>query len=388
MTPQPASDLPFLVADPAALRQRLATLQGAWKRRWERFCAEARNGQRSVMWYAGAGKANVPLHAAFIAMATGSEEFIAIARGDLAFMADHYEETLAGGHQDMDTWMYAAPMARRAIAADWMWPWLDAAERERYSELFIRDSLRYPYVVLHHRVPPHANNQGAAQALNLAVVGHVFGQRRGSDPRARHLLATGLPHLLQQVALLPPDAYGGEGSTYEVSVAAPLMALCCAAAEAITGAELFARPFAPCGNTFAQALGLSPRLVPPSQVLPGWDQHGFHLAKPGTTLAYLAHRCGDPRWFGSVSNGDGWVLGGHFAWLRDDHVWQWLWMPAPEQAVAAEPFAPPWAEPRVGGTWSNPVRCTSSSTGTSSAACRSVGTAIPTTSSSRPSAAC
>ncbi len=338
---------PFLVADPLALRRRISGLTGVWQRRWQRFCAEARREQRSVRWY---NSSDTPMHAALIAFATGDAEFIAIAKRDLAWMADTYEGLLAVGAQDMDTWIHAAPMARRAIACDWMWPWLSADERARYAELFVRDSLRYPYVVLHHRTPPHANNQGAAQALNLVTVGHLFGVRHGDDPRARHLLATGLPHLLQQVALLPPDAYAGEGSTYEVSVAAPLMALACAVVEASTGADLFTRPFAPCGNTFAQALGLSPRLVPPSQVLPGWDQHGFHLAKPGTTLAYLAHRSGEARWYGSVSAGDGWRLGGSFAWQRDDHVWQWLWMPEPSEAVVSTPFAPAWAEPRIGGT--------------------------------------
>lgn len=346
-----ASDLsPALVDDVAALRGKLARLYGPWRERLDRFRDEARRQQRSIPWYAGGGGKDRPLHAAFLAMAEGDEEFIAIARADLAWMADHYDETLAVGNQDYDTWMYAAPMARRALACDWMWPWLDAAERRRYADLFVRDSLRYPYVVLHHRVPAHANNQGMAQALNLVTIGWIFGLRRGDDACARHLLAVGLEHLHQQIALLPPDAYAGEGSTYECGVSAPLTALAAAVLEAIAGDDRAALPLAPSGNTFLEALSLAPRLVPPSGVLPGWDQHGFHLGRPCCVAAYLARRSGDPTCFADIAHGDGWDRGGGFAWLQDDHVWTLLWMPDPESCPRPEGTHRPWAVEHVGAT--------------------------------------
>ena len=345
---------PALIDDLPALRVKLAGFTGVWAKRLETMRIAARREARSVKWYAGAARGDVPLHAAFLALTAREPaeevEFTAIARRDLAWLAEQYEATLAVGHQDYDTWMYAAPMARRALACDWMWMSLDAAERARYLELFVRDSLRYPYVVLNHRVPAHANNQGMAQALNLVTIGWIFGVRRARDPRARHLLAVGLEHLHQQIALLPPDAYAGEGSTYECGVSAPLTALAAAVLEGVAGDRRADRPLAPCGNSFIEALTLAPRLLPPSGVLPGWDQHGYHLGMPNCVRAYLARRTGDPAWFAPVAHGHGWGTGMSFGWMSDDQVWTMLWMPAPDDCPPAPPFSAPWAVTRIGGT--------------------------------------
>lgn len=349
--PTAASDrlAPFLIENRDALRHKIESLEGLWRRRWEQFCERARLETRTVRWYGGAP--DVPLHAAFAFLATGSDEMRAIARRDLRWLRDNYAATLQVGAQEFDTWIYAAPMARRAIALDWMWDSFDADERAELAELFIADALKYPYVVLHHRVPPHSNNQGLAMALNLVVVGFLFGVRRGHDGRARHLLEWGLEHLHQQIALLPPGGYGGEGSTYEVLIAAPLLALSCAVLEAISGEDYFARPLGQNGNAIGPMLELSAKIIPPSDILPPWDQHGFQLGKAASVLAYLAHRHRDASWFANVAAGEGWNRSGSMAWLRDDHVWAWLWMPAGSSPRAQLPyFSRPWMENRVGGT--------------------------------------
>ncbi|MEX2607199.1 MAG: HEAT repeat domain-containing protein [Kiritimatiellia bacterium] len=342
----------FLVNDLEALRKKISGLTGVWEKRWREFCRQAALEKRSVRWYSGS---DTPNHAAFAALITDGAKWKQIARRDLLWMKDRYAETLEAGTQDSDTWIHAAPMARRAIALDWMWDAdvFSGRERDELVELFITDSLKYPHVTLHHRVPPHANNQGMAQALNCVVVGYLFGVKHGNDARARYLLEFALPHLAVQIAYLPPDGYSGEGSTYVVLVADPLTALCTAVLEELSGENWFERELWPNRNTPAKILNLNARLIPPSGLLPAWDQHGYHLEKAGTTAAYLAHRTGDPGGYTPYVFGEGWAFSGSFAWMKDDHVWQWLWMPDP--ASVPEPgekmtcYPNSWAEQRVGG---------------------------------------
>ncbi len=136
-------------------------------------------------------------------------------------------------------------------------------------------------------------------------------------------------------------------------VADPLMALACATLEEISGKDWFSREFWPSRNSAANVLGLDPKLIPPSGLLPGWDQHGYHLNKAGAACAYVAHRTGDPAPYYHFLFGPGWEFSGHFAWMRDDHVWQWIWMPDPRHVekpdAGATCYPSSWAEPRVAG---------------------------------------
>lgn len=345
---------PFLIEELSLVRAKIENLPARWDCRWRRFLDEARREERSIPWYAGDAR-DTPLHAAFAFLITGEAEFAEIARRDFLWMLDRHEETLAVGSQDHDTWIYAAALARRAASLDWMWDRgvLDADEQERLADFFITEALKYSVVVLQHRVPAHASNQGLAMALDCVITGWLFGIRRGNDGRAQHLLEFGLPHLLQQIALLPPGGYSGEGSTYIFMVADPLMALACATLEEISGEEWFDREFWPSRNSAGEVLDLGPKLVPPSGLLPAWDQHGYHLRKAGAACAYVAHRTADPAAYRHFMSGPGWEFSGRFAWMCDDHVWQWIWMPDPrdvqEQPPGVACYPASWAEPRVGG---------------------------------------
>ncbi len=346
---------PFLIPDLDLLRDKIRNLpSGKWTRRWEHFLRQARGEKREIRWYGGKSK-NHPLHAAFAFMITGEKEFAEIARRDFLWMLDKHEQTLAVGAQDHDTWIYAAALARRVASLDWIWnrEVLDAEEQNRVAEFFITEALKYPTVVLQHRVPAHASNQGLAMALDCVITGYLFGIRHGNDVRARLLLEFGLPHLVQQIALLPPGGYSGEGSTYIFKVADPLMALACATLEEISGEEWYGREFWPNRNSAATVLELDPKLVPPSGLLPAWDQHGYHLTKAGAACAYVASRTGNPAAYSHFLIGPGWEFSGHFAWMRDDHVWQWIWMPDPrtvdEPSSGADCYPSSWAEPRVAG---------------------------------------
>ncbi len=349
------SDSPlFLLEDLSSFRVKITGLDGHWRRRWEIFLATARREKRSVRWY-GSKSTDTPMHAGLAWLATGERDFAEIARRDLVWMLDRHGETLAVGAQDHDTWIYAAALARRAIALDWLWDAevLEEDERERLADFFVAEALRYSWIVLQHRVPAHATNQGLALALHCVITGYLFGVKRGCDLRARHLLAFALPHIVQQIALLPPGGYSGEGSTYLFRVADPLMAVACATLEAISGDEWYSRELWPNRNSAATVLELGPKLIPPSGLLPAWDQHGYHLVKAGAACAYVAHRTGDRSVYQHFSDGPGWEFSGHFAWLRDDHVWQWIWMPTPEAAEESDGqagcYPASWAESRVAG---------------------------------------
>ena len=344
----------FLIDDVGELRRKIMGLPPRWRRRWVQFLRDTRDEVRGVRWYGG-GSLDRPLHASLAFLITGEDEFAAIARRDLRWMLDHHEETLAVGSQDHDTWIYAAALARRAISMDWIWVGdvLTEAEKSEASEFFITEAWKYCPVVLDHRVPAHASNQGLAMALCCVVTGWLFGKRLGSDARAKELVSFGLPHLLEQIALLPPGGYSGEGSTYIFNVADPLMALACAVLEAISGEDWFEREFWPNRNSASSVLKLDPKLIPPSELLPAWDQHGYHLRKAGSACAYVASRTGDPSAYRYFLDGPGWEFSGYFAWLRDDHVWQWIWMPDPstsgEPESGASCYPRSWAESRVAG---------------------------------------
>lgn len=345
---------PFLVDNLKDLRRKIQNLKGVWKKRWMHFLDQAACESRNPVWY-GALAVDTPVHSAFAWIATCEKKWAEIARRDIEWMMDNYENSLRSELPDNDTWCYAAPMLRRAIALDWIWDsgMFSPSELDSLADFFIRDSLKYPYVVLHHRIPPHANNQGMSQALNLVVIGYIFGVKRGRDPRASHLLKYGLEHLHQQIAWLPPDGYSGEGSTYLLLVEAPLVAIACAVLEEITGMEYFARELEPQGNSMEKILSHALKLIPPSEIVPGWDQHGFGHGKGGAVLAYLAHKTKDPSDYHNVIHGKGWEMSGSFGWLRDDHVWQWLWMPDPMKKLEMKKTAHyprPWAEDHVGGT--------------------------------------
>lgn len=346
---------PFLIADRERLAGRIRALRGPWLDRWQRFLTDAAldGGESSEPPF--------PLHAALAFVVSGDSVWAEAALRNLRWLAGHYPRLVARGLPDTDTWMHAAPMARRAISLDWMWdcPEWNPGEREALAELFITDALCYPYTVLHHRVPAHANNQGLAQALCLVVVGYLFGWRRQADRRARHLMRFGLGHLFHQLSALPRGAYASEGSTYAVGIEAPLAALACATLEAISGREHLHQALEPYANSWAQVLHHARRFVAPSGLLLPWNQYGYQSCWPMSTSAYLASRGGDKAAARELLRGERWDRSAWGPWMADDHVWQWVWMPdGPEPSATTsaggDADAGPgddeaWVEPHVGG---------------------------------------
>ncbi|MEO0965236.1 MAG: HEAT repeat domain-containing protein [Planctomycetota bacterium] len=278
------------------------------------------------------------MHAAFCALVTGQAAWREKLSEQLRRVPGWYAGLVELGKQDTDPWIHSAKMMRLAIALDWAWDLdaVDEAERDGLVDLVLRDAFENAFVALHRRVPPHANNQGLALALHLAVTGYVFGVRRGQDPLARRLLEYGLHHLPMQIGLLPPGGYSGEGSTYLAGVADPLTVLACAFIEAITGEPWFERQIAPSGNSFKQVLRLNRHLRTPSGLLLPWNQHGFQRRGSGLPAAYWAHQTGDASVYAKHLAEDGWELGHSFAWFDDSHLWEFIFMPPPDELEAPE----------------------------------------------------
>lgn len=317
----------LLLPDADGLRAKIAELcstDTAWQRRWDRFAREANSGHDRF------------LHAALMAVVTGEQAWRDRLHAQLSRAKDWYQTLLELGHQDTDPWIHSAKLTRLAIAIDWAWD-LEAIEpdlQQELAEMLLRDALTHAYVTMHHRIPPHANNQGLALSLYMVVLGLTFGLRRGEDPIARHLLYTGLHHLPIQVALLPMGGYSGEGSTYLGQVADPLMALTCGVMEQATDVDFFNQALAPTGNHIRGILGLNARLRGVSGLLLPWNQHGLQRTMAGTTAAWWSWRTDDASAYRAFIEADGWELSETFAWFGDDHVWQWVYMPP---TVSAEP---------------------------------------------------
>lgn len=348
----------FLIEDLPALQGKIQDLGPLWRGRWQRFCDRA---QAPFSWeqvFYGAHPV-WPLHAPLAGLVDSSAGHLDLAAAAMAAFPGHYPRLLQIGNQDHDPWIHAAAMARLAIATSWLGDAgaLDRSLLTRLGELFLRDATGFALPALLRRVPPHSNNQGMALALHLMVVGHLWGHRHGADPRARHLWAEGCRFFEDQIALAPPGGYGGEGSTYAVLVADPLLALGCAVYEAGGGPPLFDRPLGPHGNTVRAMLTLNEFLPGPSHIYPGWDQHGFMRQTAGTPACYAAWRSRqplNPAWLDHA-----WEWSGRMAWLEDDHVWQWIWMPPPPpQTSPASPTPTPsrWAFDHVAGALGSPDR--------------------------------
>ncbi len=253
----------------------------------------------------------------------------------------------------MHTWCHSAPLMRWAVAYDWIAdePGLFTEEEKRgWAEQLVRYGWLYPAQFLDSRTPPHTNNQGLSMAVACMAFGYLFGYRRGADPLAQALFAHGLKHWNWQLERFFPGAYTGEGSTYYMDVVAPMAALGCAFAEAVTSQDWFNRIVGPNRITVRDVLEFGLRMTSPSGLMPPIDHYGYMTASTNLfTKIYCAARSNQKEMALSyvrfVRGEQGLNL---FAWGFDDEIWSLIFFP--DGVTDAPPFrATSFLNPHIAG---------------------------------------
>lgn len=286
---------------------------------------------------------------------TGDEDFADEGKHRLLEVADSVSVRERTEWTQMHPWCDAFPFARWLLLSDWIWdsPVFTAEDRVRLEERFLYYLWAHPYQRLLAR--PFAgtpcNNQNAAMAVACTVGGYLFGVKHGDTPRARQLLALGLPHLVKFVTAFPRGKYSFEGSNYMAGVNAFLIPLAIDLIEAIGGMDVLdIRESNQCASP-REVLQAIMRLTTPDGLTLPWDCAGYARADFTHAAAYLAFRtgdCGALEFLDSIGEVE---RPSHTGWGFDKTLWTLLWtLRAGESRPGVEPV--PWtlnhAEPTVG----------------------------------------
>jgi hypothetical protein len=335
----------LFVPDVEALRAKIARASGTAAYLWRNI--------QALPYAAGNGR----YYPAFLYLVTGKDEY---ARAALAAL----HEALAFYHKGdlsidvhFHTWCNSAPMARLAVMYDWIAdsPVVTAADHAAIREAMLDYTLKHPYNIAKSRTRTF-DNQISAMSFCCALVGYLFGVKRGSDLRAQRLLDAGIMRFPDIFALSPKGGYSFEGSTYFCQIVAPVVSWYTALMEQITGQALFTRPFPPSDVSPEEVLRTYHKLVGPSGLMPPWDHYGWMRCASTMGLAYLARQTGDPAPLVVLERLALGAEPGYIAWGSDDRLWTLIWWPDDLSTDGVtEPF-PSWAIPNVGGALVEPAQ--------------------------------
>ena len=335
MHPQPY----LLVYDRDALRLKLKRAKGSLALLWRSIQAQP--------YAAGNGA----YFNAFCYLATGKESYARAAIAELKKALHAYRAGDRASVIHFHTWCNAMPLARLAIAFDWVAdsPALAPSDAETMRETLIDYAMKHPASIARSRALTSDNQIGGMSFCNT-LVGYLFGVKRGADPRAQRLLAEGAMRFPDLLALAPPAGYSLEGSTYFAQIVVPLLSLFAVLMEQITGEDHVSRRYGPGGHSVAEALDTYRRLIGPSGLLPAWDHYHWMTCCSTMGLALLTRKTGDPRPLRLFD-----VL--HLAlesrtilWGSDDRLWTALWWPdEPVAPSASDETFESWALPQTAG---------------------------------------
>lgn len=334
----------LFVPDVQALRDKIARADGTvaylWKSLQSLPCAEG----------------NQRYYPAFLYLVTGREEYARTALAEIKAALVDYRAGDLSLDVHFHTWCNSAPLARLAVMFDWIAdaPVVTPAEFAEIKEALLDYALKHPYNIAKSRTLAF-DNQISAMSFCCALVGYLFGVKRGRDLRAQRLMEAGIMRFPDIFALSPPGGYSGEGSTYFCQIVAPVVSWYCALMEQITGEEIFTRAFPPSNLTPSEVLRTYQKMLSPAGLMPPWDHYGWMRCASLMGLAYLARKTGDPAPLAAIERLGLGAEPGYIAWGSDDKLWTLIWWPEQVNATAAgvEPF-PSWAIANVGGALTEP----------------------------------
>ncbi len=339
----PLSDSYLLVPDVQALRAKIARADGTVAYLWKSLQALPQ------------AEGNGRYYPAFLHLVTGRDDYALTALAEIKAAMEVYRAGDLSIDVHFHTWCNSAPLARLAVMLDWIAdsPVVTAADFAEIKEALLDYTLKHPYNIAKSRTLAF-DNQISAMSFCCALVGYLFGVKRGSDLRAQRLMEAGIMRFPDIFALSPPGGYSGEGSTYFCQIVAPVVSWYCALMEQITGEELFSRPFPPSRLTPEEVLRTYQKILGPAGLMPPWDHYGWMRCASLMGLAYLARKTGDPAPLAAIERLGLGAEPGHIAWGSDDKLWTLIWWPEQaDTAGVAEPF-PSWAIANVGGALTEP----------------------------------
>jgi hypothetical protein len=335
----------FFIDDVAALRAKIAGLDGSLAQLWENMVGYTRN-RPEFSW----------MLAPFAAVITGADAEIALARRTMVDYCRRLPERALSTDVQEHFWCPSFQVARMGIYYSWLREMDYLSDRE--AALCEQNLLDYCFahqytsgLTKHHQ--DVVNNQTLSLSFGCTVLGHLLGYRLANSPTARTIMAEGLAHLRTRISSYPAGGWGGEGSTYQAQIVGPGVSLASLALEAITGTDVFFRRSSPEHASPADVALMAHRCIMSDGLMLPWDNYGFYVSQISLTSAVLARKTGDAayvNWVHTHRLFKPYVL---FGWGRDEKVLTLLFWPESAQRSTTRAFTS-WSAPIVGATYVSP----------------------------------
>lgn len=314
----------------AELRRKLTRKDSPLAPWWRHFTGLAR---RDPVFYSP--------YTVLTALVTGAADDRELARQSFMRFVELKEEGYISNDAQYHTHVVAAPLARWAIFYDWIADEgiLSTAEDKAVRQYFMDFGLLFPWEHATSRARQF-DNQLMSNAFAAAVLGYIFGLKRGSSPAARRLYRSGLDVLRDLLNRIPAGGYSPEGSTYHENVVLPLTLMSALFLEETTGEKVRDLPL---------LLETSCRMIGPGGLMPAWDAYGYSPAAVKCGLAYLARLRRDPNPLAIIRACNMWYRTVLPAWDIDDRLWTLVFWPEDVDTGSATATFPPWLQPAVAG---------------------------------------